>query len=303
MLTNVKNRTLAALTDIMRDVRDKIDEWQAFVLSEKQIFATLNLFSTDLISNCFVGEGWVPTRSLRAMHDCLAAASTASSATVPSIASVIKRKEDGEIAEAELDESLPPPMIGGVEGEDTAPLTGDVGIYSEDDQTHLRVMSRGHLSPAELAQRKKEMRKRRRHPPPTLIRTTKVTKAFQALVNSYGTAQYREVNPGLITLVTFPYIFGIMFGDFGHGLLLALVGLFFIVNEKKFKHGLDDLTSYLFMGRYMLLAMGLMAAYIGFMYNECFSLSMNFFGSSWKCNEENKDCVKTYTYWLGMDPV
>ena len=60
------------------------------------------------------------------------------------------------------------------------------------------------------------------------------------MVDSYGTATYQEVNPALMALFTFPFLFGIMYGDVVHGALLALVGLFFCINEKKFKNNLND---------------------------------------------------------------
>ena len=47
-------------------------------------------------------------------------------------------------------------------------------------------------------------------------------------------AKYQEANPALFTIVTFPFLFAVMFGDWGHGICLLLGTLFLIIREKKY---------------------------------------------------------------------
>ncbi|KAJ3664947.1 hypothetical protein Zmor_000476 [Zophobas morio] len=119
--------------------------------------------------------------------------------------------------------------------------------------------------------------------PPTFNRTNKFTQCFQKLVDVYGVASYQEVNPALYSMVTFPLLFAVMFGDIGHAFILVLFATFLIINEKNFaaKKVASEVTTIFYEGRYLILLMGIFSLYTGFVYNEVFSKSMNIFGSSW----------------------
>jgi V-type H+-transporting ATPase subunit a len=145
--------------------------------------------------------------------------------------------------------------------------------------------------------------------PPTYVKTNKFTLAFQTIIDAYGTAKYQEVNPGLPTLVTFPFLFAVMFGDFGHGTLMTLAALAMIYFEKRLSRSkLDELFSMAFYGRYIMLMMGIFSMYTGLIYCDAFSKDIPLFKSMWEWPQEYKDYtpiqatrVKGYTYPFGLD--
>jgi V/A-type H+-transporting ATPase subunit I len=62
--------------------------------------------------------------------------------------------------------------------------------------------------------------------PPTLLRAGgEVRRAFSPLVRTYGTVPYSDVDPTLPAGLAYVFMFGMMFGDVGHGCLLVLIGL------------------------------------------------------------------------------
>lgn len=118
--------------------------------------------------------------------------------------------------------------------------------------------------------------------PPTYQKTNKFTEGFQTIINAYGTAKYQEVNPGLPTIVTFPFLFAVMFGDLGHGFLMFCAAVAMIYWEKPLKKVRDEIFSMAYYGRYIMLMMGIYSMYTGLIYNDIFSRSMSLFKSGWE---------------------
>ncbi|MEU9760333.1 V-type ATPase 116kDa subunit family protein [Streptomyces sp. NPDC047985] len=62
--------------------------------------------------------------------------------------------------------------------------------------------------------------------PPTLLRSTgPVHRSFTSLVRTYGTVPYVDVDPTWPSGIAYVVMFGMMFGDAGHGALLLLMAL------------------------------------------------------------------------------
>ena len=62
-------------------------------------------------------------------------------------------------------------------------------------------------------------------PPSLLRRETPVRRSFTPLVETYAIVPYADMDPSVVAGVVYVVMFGAMFGDAGHGLLLLLVGL------------------------------------------------------------------------------
>ena len=68
-------------------------------------------------------------------------------------------------------------------------------------------------------------------------------------VDAYGVARYREVNPAVFTIVTFPFLFAVMFGDVGHAALMLILTVWLVLNERKLaKQELGDMFDMIFGG-------------------------------------------------------
>lgn len=134
---------------------------------------------------------------------------------------------------------------------------------------------------------------------------------------TYGTPNYKEVNPTAFNMSTFPFLFGVMFGDIGHGILLFLFGAYLVLKKDTLLKGAGEAMFLLLKVRYLFLLMGFFAIYCGFIYNDMMSMPLNLFGSCWEDVETTSSVTvegessQTYTdvvlkedcvYPFGLDP-
>ena len=168
---------------------------------------------------------------------------------------------------------------------------------------------------------------------PTYINVNDLTYPFQEIVNQYGIPNYFEINPGYFTIITFPFLFGIMFGDMGHGLILLIITiyLFYLANkgrrnnvinsdilpQNNFEQNIldsneDSMLKSCVQFRYFFLICSIFAIFCGLMYNEFFSIPLDFFGTCYNQVKDgmlilnktkiDEDNVKKCVYPIGLDP-
>ena len=71
--------------------------------------------------------------------------------------------------------------------------------------------------------------------PPTHMKNNKFFKPFEEIVKMYGLPNYTELDPTKFVAITAFLMFGFMFGDVGHGLILLIVAI--ILSKRKSKLG------------------------------------------------------------------
>jgi len=100
---------------------------------------------------------------------------------------------------------------------------------------------------------------------PVALDNPGIVRAFQVLVSAYGWPRYGEIDPTPLLAVTFPLLFGAMFGDVGHGIVLALLGGLLASGRVRALRGMSS------MGLVVAIC-GLAATGFGFLYGSVFGL-------------------------------
>lgn len=99
--------------------------------------------------------------------------------------------------------------------------------------------------------------------PPTQLTPAAAARPFRPLVTTYGVARYADVDPTLFAGFAFVLMFGIMFGDVGHGLVLALLGLLLSRVRRGRLKQIQPMWP-------LVAAAGVSAAFFGLLYGEAF---------------------------------
>jgi V/A-type H+-transporting ATPase subunit I len=94
---------------------------------------------------------------------------------------------------------------------------------------------------------------------PVALEQVSPLKAFQSLVTTYSHPRYGEIDPTPLMAFTFPLIFGIMFGDLGHGFLLLLTGILLLSRVIKKLRGVANFGT-------VVMACGVTSMLFGFLY-------------------------------------
>lgn len=83
---------------------------------------------------------------------------------------------------------------------------------------------------------------------------------------------HKEINPAVFAIVTFPLLFGVMFGDVGHGFLWFFIGTVLCLLNRSLKQNLA--MEAVLKLRYLFLMMGFFSMFTGLIYNEFFAIPL-----------------------------
>lgn len=126
---------------------------------------------------------------------------------------------------------------------------------------------------------------------PILFNNPLLISPFERLISLYGTPLYKEVEPTIFFAISFLLMFGMMFGDIGHGAVLFFLGhLIFRRFYKYMDYGV------------ILMECGLVSAVFGFLYGSLFGLE-DIIPALWFRPMENISYFVKVTIGLGIGLV
>jgi V/A-type H+-transporting ATPase subunit I len=104
---------------------------------------------------------------------------------------------------------------------------------------------------------------------PSLMENPPWARVYEGLVRGLGTLNYREVDPTVIWFFTFPILFGFMFPDVGHGIILFIFSLLLYYLKRRGYRG-GEISSYVVQGAPLLIACAITSIIFGMIFGEFF---------------------------------
>lgn len=129
--------------------------------------------------------------------------------------------------------------------------------------------------------------------PPTRVSNSRFVRPFEELTKLYGLPHYDEVDPTPVIAITFPIIFGLMFGDVGHGLVLLLGGLM----VGKLIKGNQAMKNVCF----IMAACGIGAIFAGLLFGEFFGTKL--FAPLWFSPFEDVSSFLIFSLFVGVAQI
>ncbi|HAZ10846.1 MAG TPA: hypothetical protein DCY56_07070 [Candidatus Omnitrophica bacterium] len=100
---------------------------------------------------------------------------------------------------------------------------------------------------------------------PVKLKHNAFFKPFALLTYSYGIPRYGTIDPTIFVAISFLVMFGAMFGDIGHGIALALAGIFLNISKNEKAKQASSLMLYC----------GASSAIFGFLYGSFFGIEVH----------------------------
>jgi len=121
---------------------------------------------------------------------------------------------------------------------------------------------------------------------PSLMRHHHLLAAFTSLVKNYGIPRYGEFDPTLLFAITFLLMFGMMFGDVGHGFVIMAAGGYW-------RRKLQDFAPFFIFA-------GLSSIFFGFLYGSVFGFEESVVAALWMSPLHDPFLMLTIALYWGV---
>ena len=104
---------------------------------------------------------------------------------------------------------------------------------------------------------------------PSLVRVPSWGRPLQSVINNFGIPSYKETNPLVFMLFTYPVIYGLMFADFGQGLIFIALGFLFLRLRRKGAK-MNDIVQMMANGAELFILLGVGITVFGVVFGDVF---------------------------------